>query len=157
MANCHCGHCLVIVMIEIIEEVKAPKGLKPLLRRVLGHFIKLHRVKSDICLVLTSDEHIQSLKKQHWGEDAVTDVLTFPQWEPGDRFMPPHLGDIMIALPTAERQAAEHGHSHQEEVVFLALHGFIHLLGHDHQTEADWQPFREAEAAAKALLAGLLP
>jgi probable rRNA maturation factor len=140
-------------MIEIVEEVKAPKGLKPLLRKVLGHFVKQYQLKSDICLILTSDEQIQALKKQHWGEDAVTDVLSFPQWEPGDSFVPVHFGDIVIALPTALRQAAERGHPHQHEVVFLALHGLLHLLGHDHQTEADWQPFYQAEAEAKALLA----
>jgi probable rRNA maturation factor len=50
--------------------------------------------------------------------------------------MPIELGDIVISIPTAERQAPEHGHSLQQELLFLASHGLLHLLGWDHPDEA---------------------
>ena len=59
----------------------------------------------EVTLVLVGDRTIRALKHEHWGEDAATDVLSFPTWEPGDPFMPPHLGDIVISLDTAARQA----------------------------------------------------
>ena len=65
----------------------------------------------DGTVVLVGDRTIRALKLEHWGEDAATDVLSFPTWEPGDPFMPPHLGDIVISLDTAARQAQARGHA----------------------------------------------
>jgi probable rRNA maturation factor len=141
------------MMLEIIEEYPAPKGTVTILRKTMRALCKQNNVKAAICIVLIDDDHIRALKKQHWGEDMVTDVLTFPQWEPGDSFVPAHLGDIMIAVPTALRQATEHGHDLGTELVLLAAHGLTHLLGHDHQTPEAWQPFVQMEARARAILA----
>jgi probable rRNA maturation factor len=63
------------------------------------------------------------------------------------------LGDIVISLPTAQAQADARGHSLETEVVVLAAHGLTHLLGFDHQTEADWDVFYESERHAIKFLA----
>ncbi len=139
-------------MLEIVAETKVPVGLRPKLRRVLGFLIKNHAVSSAVCLVLSTDARLRALKLEFWGEDAVTDVLTFPQWEPGDPFMPPVLGDIYISLETAQVQALEHGHDLETEVIVLASHGLTHLLGFDHQTKKDWKPFRKMEKLALSVL-----
>ncbi len=99
----------------------------------------------EVTVILCSDRRIRRLKQAHWGEDAATDVLSFPTYEPGDPFMPPHLGDIWISLDTAERQAREQGQSLEEEVLTLAAHGLWHLLGHDHTTEEAWRGFRNVQ------------
>lgn len=71
--------------------------------------------------------------------DKPTDVLSFPLMEPDDRgkfFMPGGravLGDVIISVDTARRQADERGHSLQREVQILLVHGILHLLGHDHE------------------------
>ncbi len=139
-------------MLEIISETKVPVGLRPKLRRVLGFLMKTHAVSSAVCVVLSTDARLRALKLEFWGEDAVTDVLTFPQWEPGDSFMPPVLGDIYISLETAKVQALEHGHDFQTEVIVLASHGLTHLLGFDHQTKKDWKPFQKMEKLALSVL-----
>ncbi len=151
-------------MIELIARKTPPAGLRPALRRsleaVMAHFDMQDR---EVTVVLVGDWAIRALKLEHWGEDAPTDVLSFPTWEPGDPFMPPHLGDIIISLDTAARQGQARGHSLTREVALLASHGMTHLVGHDHPhaeglgfeegaTGSEWQVFQEAWAVAEAAL-----
>ena len=96
-------------------------------------------------MVLTSDEELRRLKLEHWGEDATTDVLSFPTYEPGDPFIPPHLGDVVISLERAAEQATQHSHSLTDETLILAAHSLWHLLGHDHPTPQDWQGFERVQ------------
>lgn len=141
--------------LDLVAETRVPSGLRPKLRRVMSELLRSRGVTSAVCLVLTDDERIRALKRDHWGEDAVTDVLSFPAWEPGDPFVPPHLGDIVISLDTARRQASERGHDLETEVVTLAAHGLTHLLGHDHETDPEWAPFEAAQAEAVRALGDL--
>jgi probable rRNA maturation factor len=118
----------------------------------MKRLMQTKQVLSGVCIVLSDDAKLRELKKAHWGEDTATDVLTFPQWEPGDPFVPETLGDIIISLQTAQQQADERGHSLETEVIVLASHGLTHLLGFDHQSELEWQPFREMEQLALELM-----
>jgi probable rRNA maturation factor len=138
--------------LEIIAETRVPTGLRPALRRVLTRLLRARKVTSSVVVVLSDDPRLRALKKQFWNEDATTDVLSFPQWEPGDPFVPEVLGDIVISLDTAERQAQEQGHDLTTEVIELAAHGLTHLLGFDHQTDLEWQPFRDMQAQALEIL-----
>ncbi|HEY9286791.1 MAG TPA: rRNA maturation RNase YbeY [Candidatus Dormibacteraeota bacterium] len=94
-------------------------------------------------LTLTGDEHLREYNRRYRGLDEPTDVLAFAaQEKPSDqRFQAPPgtehwLGDIVISLPRARRQAREAGHAVNDEVRLLAVHGLLHLLGYDH-AEAD--------------------
>ena len=138
--------------LEIIAETRVPKGLRPSLRAVMQNLMRAQDVLGDVCVVLADDAKLRALKLEFWGEDAPTDVLSFPQWEPGDPFVPELLGDIVISLPTAKIQAESRGHSLETEVVILAAHGLTHLLGFDHQTERDWDVFHDSERQAIAAL-----
>ncbi|ANE43493.1 rRNA maturation RNase YbeY [Deinococcus puniceus] len=133
-------------MIDLIVQKKPPAGLRPALRAsleaVMAHFGVQER---EVTVVLVGDRAIRALKLEHWGEDAATDVLSFPAWEPGDPFVPPILGDIIISLDTAGRQAEARGHSLTREVALLASHGMTHLVGHDHP-HADGLGFEEGAA-----------
>jgi len=91
-------------------------------------------------LLITNDENIRRLNAQYRGEDSVTDVLAFPSGKDPDGFVsppctPPHLGDIAISYPRAVAQAAQYGHSTAEELDRLVVHGVLHLLGYDDQTQ----------------------
>jgi probable rRNA maturation factor len=90
-------------------------------------------------LTLTGDEHLREYNRRYRGLDEPTDVLAFAAQEtPSDqRFQAPPgtehwLGDIVISLPRARRQAREAGHPVNDEVRLLAVHGLLHLLGYDH-------------------------
>lgn len=112
----------------------------------------------EVALTFVDDEEIQALNKAYRDKDKPTDVLSFPQWEDNDEEMTivydeddapeddaEMIGDIVISLQTAKRQAEEFGHSLEREVCFLFVHGFLHLLGYDHE-EGDAE---EAEMFAK--------
>ena len=101
----------------------------------------------EVTVVLVDDEAIRALNRDHRGVDAPTDVLSYPTHEPDDVGVPevPHLGDVFISLETASRQAEVHRHSPDTEVALLAAHGLLHLLGFDHETEAAWDVFENAQ------------
>jgi probable rRNA maturation factor len=77
------------------------------------------------------DRAMRLTNRRFRGKDQTTDVLSFPGEEDGGG----HLGDILISVPAARRQAAEAGHTVDRELKILLLHGIIHCLGHDHETD----------------------
>ncbi len=99
---------------------------------------------AELSILLTDDAAVQELNRQYRNTDAPTDVLSFAQAE-GDTFAHPDaasalmLGDIIISIDTARRQAAEYAVTLQDEVAHLLVHGILHLLGYDHEVpdEAD--------------------
>ena len=111
-----------------------------------------HLTHKEVTVVLVDDASIRDLNRAHRGIDAPTDVLSYPTSEPDDLangfVIPeiPHLGDIIISVETAERQAAARGHTLIQEVKTLAAHGLTHLLGYDHPTEEAWERFRSNQA-----------
>ena len=132
--------------VDFVANTRVPRGLRPALRRSLAALMaELGQVDKTVTVILVDDREIRQLKRQHWGEDAATDVLSFPPFEPGAPFTPPHLGDIVISLDPSARQATEHGHSLEAEVRILAAHSLWHLLGHDHTSEPEWQGFRRVQ------------
>lgn len=125
--------------IELIERV-AESGLK-----------RYERDESEASIILVDNSYIQELNSQYRGLDQPTDVLSFAMTEgsgmPGQASegIPELLGDIFISVERARDQAAEYGHSFERELCFLAVHGLLHLLGFDHQTEEETQAMRTAE------------
>jgi probable rRNA maturation factor len=101
-----------------------------------------------LAILITGDDDIRQMNRQFLGIDEPTDVLSFP--DEADDFVQgvadqPLLGDIAIALETAQRQAAEHGLSFQSEVRHLLAHGILHLCGYDHVAN----PAEEAKMRAR--------
>lgn len=122
----------------------------------------------ELDLSIVSNEEIQVLNRDYRGLDKPTDVLSFALTEVTSEFdvdfahldlteeaeetedleetefedeeaIPQHLGDIIISYPRAQEQAEDYGHSLDRELAFLAVHGFLHLNGYDHQTEEEAQ------------------
>ena len=107
-------------------------------RRVLERF--LTEVASTLCarevsatLALVGDARIQKLNRDFRGYDQPTDVLSFAA--AGDEGDADYLGDIVISVDTASRQAKRRGSHLRRELKVLGLHGFLHLLGYDHETD----------------------
>jgi probable rRNA maturation factor len=103
------------------------------------------RLRGEVAIALVPDAHIRKLNRQYRGKDYATDVLSF---EPADEGLrgPRFLGDLVIATGVARRQAREAGHSYRTELRVLALHGFLHLLGYDHDHPDDHGRMARAEA-----------
>lgn len=121
------------------------------LKHAVSVALSQHGMKgAKACVLVTTDEEIQSLNRRFRGIDDATDVLTFPS---GD--VPPEpLGDIAISLPYAERQAAARGVDLDTELGFLAIHGALHLAGLDDETEVD-RAHMVQEMNRAAIAAGL--
>ncbi|HBN08072.1 MAG TPA: rRNA maturation RNase YbeY [Cyanobacteria bacterium UBA8530] len=101
---------------------------------------------SEVSVLFVDDEEIQELNRQYRSIDSATDVLSFPQ-EEGEAFptspeMPHPLGDIVVSIETAIRQAKEIGNSLEREITFLLIHGLLHLLGYDHEGSEDEEMYR---------------
>ena len=94
-----------------------------------------------LSVVLTTDENIHEYNREYRSVDRPTDVLSFPADEGDDLLAPPDgfLGDIMISIPRAREQAKALGHSTEREILFLTVHGVLHLLGYDHMRQEDEQ------------------
>jgi probable rRNA maturation factor len=106
----------------------------------------------EVSVLVVSPEEMRTLNLEHRGKDETTDVLSFPQYEDSEQVRAVaeqqrgfSLGDIVINAQAAEAQAAEYGHSKERETAYLFVHGMLHLLGHDHEDEADKAVMRHTE------------
>jgi probable rRNA maturation factor len=104
--------------------------------RVLKAGVEIEGLKEAIFTVIIVDNtYIHQLNKTYRNIDRSTDVITFALEDTKDiKTVPRLLGDIYISIEKAKEQALEYGHSLKREICFLAVHGFYHLLGFDHQT-----------------------
>ncbi len=117
-----------------------------------------------IDVLLRGEAAMRALNARTRGTEEPTDVLSFPLFElhPGqpachDGFVlppgtMPHLGDVVVCTTRAEEQAVAYGHSFERELVYLTVHGVLHLLGYDHQRPSDRRQMREREEARLAAL-----
>jgi probable rRNA maturation factor len=110
--------------------------------------------ESELSLVFTDDGRIQRLNADWRGKDKPTNVLSFPAFpmSPGAP-LPPMLGDIVLAFETVSREAALEEKPFDHHVMHLILHGFLHLLGYDHETPAEAETMEAIERKALARLA----
>ena len=88
------------------------------------------RARGSLTVAIVPDGRVRVLNRLYRGTDRPTDVLSFPAGEPDQ------LGDVVIALGVARKQASAAGHSLGTELRVLALHGLLHLLGYDHETDS---------------------
>ena len=113
---------------------------------------------AEVSILLTDDEAVRQMNRDYRGQDRPTDVLSFAQRDaggagptvrPGAR-NPEILGDVVISVDTARRQAAARGASLEDELAHLAAHGTLHLLGYDDETEPAAEAMRRRERLALA-------
>ncbi len=105
------------------------RPLRPWLESLVA---SLAPMATSLAVRFVSDREMRRLNSRYRGKDYATDVLSFL----GETDSPePHLGDLVISVPTARRQAGRKGHGVERELRILILHGLLHLLGHDHETD----------------------
>jgi probable rRNA maturation factor len=108
---------------ETTEDVSA-------IEKLLKQIFKNINEKKTMQIILITQESIHKMNKTYRNIDKPTDVLSFPNDEPKEK----SLGDIFISIEQARIQAKDYEHSFEREIGFLAVHGFLHLLGYDHHT-----------------------
>lgn len=108
-----------------------------------------------VSISYVDDRIMRRLNREHRGVDQTTDVLSFPAEPEKGAF--PHLGDIVISLPVADRMAKKLGVSRRREVQTLVIHGFLHLCGHDHEQDKGEMLALQAELERELLQEEPLP
>jgi|ADKJ01.1.fsa_nt_gi conserved hypothetical protein TIGR00043 len=123
----------ILINKEVYSKEITKKFLKDITEKILSE-LNLNNV--EISITLTDNERIREINKEWRGKDKPTDVLSFPQDETiGYKYR--LLGDVIISLPYAKAQAEEIGFTLKEEVLRLMIHGILHLLGYDHETNEE--------------------
>jgi probable rRNA maturation factor len=130
------------------------RQLKSVARKLLH---EVDESQSALSISLVGDREIRTLNREHRGKDKATDVLSFPLYEPGEAAADEGerlLGDVVISVDTARRQAADYDAPLQNEIYRLLIHGILHVLGHDHE-EAEERKAMEAEERRLAAAIGM--
>ncbi|HEY3999205.1 MAG TPA: rRNA maturation RNase YbeY [Candidatus Xenobia bacterium] len=143
-----------MVSVQVASDVGEAARWRPLLRRAIRAALKAAaydtRAAVEVSVRLTDDEVIRQLNRDYRGMDHATDVLSFSMLEgtPMPEASETVLGDLVISLSTARRRASRQGWPMEAEMALLAVHGVLHLVGHDHQQAGPRRMMRALEGAA---------
>jgi probable rRNA maturation factor len=137
----------MILAIDLMDETnEVTEEAQQLVESILQFAARKENIEKDTELSVTfvDNDGIREINKEYRHKDSATDVISFALEEMGEdeveivgAEMPRMLGDIIISIERTKEQAEEYGHSFDRELGFLALHGFLHLLGFDHMNEED--------------------
>jgi probable rRNA maturation factor len=137
----------MILNIDFIDETnEVTKEQMNIIEQLLNYAAEIEHVPNgaEVGISFVDNERIRIINRDYRGKDQPTDVISFALEEKSEEEVeivgadiPPLLGDIIISIPKAKEQAEEYGHSFMRELGFLAVHGFLHLLGYDHKTEEE--------------------
>ncbi|MGG1230820.1 rRNA maturation RNase YbeY [Bacillus halotolerans] len=135
------------LLIDIVDETgSVSEEMLKEVENLLQFAAELEGVQdqAEVSVTIVTNEDIQQINKEYRGKDTPTDVISFALEEEGEdeveivgAEMPPVLGDIIISADRTREQAEEYNHSFKRELGFLAVHGFLHLLGYDHMTKEE--------------------
>lgn len=141
------------LLIDFIDETETlSEEQTSLVQNILNFAAEKEGVEdeSEVSVTFVTNERIQEINREYRGKDQPTDVISFALEELGEdeveiigAEIPRVLGDIIISIDRTKEQAEEYNHSVSRELGFLALHGFLHLLGYDHiEEEEEKQMFK---------------
>ena len=140
-----------VIITDRQKKVRIPTGLRMLIRRACIAVLREEKFEGDseVSVSFVDNEEIRKLNKEFRNIDSATDVLSFPLGENGVYDVNPdtgakRLGDVVISMERAQKQAMEYGHSFEREVCYLTVHSMLHLLGYDHM-----EPQEKAEMRMK--------
>src|SRR3972149_6719039 len=137
--------------ILISKENEVDASCTKLLRELASYALNLEKVpdKTELSIALVKKEKIQELNLKHRGKNSATDVLSYPLADEGEESTPLAesllLGEVIISPEVAEFQAKDYGHSLEEELSILLVHGILHLLDYDHQAPEEAERMRNQE------------
>ena len=141
-----------------IENLSLDKCLEKDIRHALEKIGEMYALKNaEVSITLTNDAQIHEINKNYRHVDKPTDVISFALQESVEPLITDGpvidmLGDIIISVERARIQASDYGHSLRRELVFLTVHGMLHLLGYDHQEENERHEMEEEQRRIMKIL-----
>ena len=146
------------MLIYFDEETPVSKETEEIMKNAAKLCIEPEGLDEGLCSVSVSfvgKDEIKTLNRDYRGNDSVTDVLSFPQYDDlndvidGEEIA---LGDVVICLDKCREQAEEFGHSIEREMIYLFVHSICHLLGYDHMEDDDKKEMRAKEESVMTAL-----
>ncbi|MEW5784666.1 MAG: rRNA maturation RNase YbeY [Bacillota bacterium] len=142
-----------VIINSLMESGPVPEVLAGRLTRVAEMLLSEFKLeRGEVGIILADNDYLRNLNCTYRGQDQPTDVLAFALADPeelngaaGEQEQ--MLGDVYISIDRAAEQAREAGHSLDQEILLLAVHGLLHLLGYDHADPAEQAVMQEKEAA----------
>jgi probable rRNA maturation factor len=148
MKRAHASALKIDVVVDS-KRWKEPAKVKAAVRRAVAQAAAATRstTGAELAIVLTDDSTIRALNRDWRGIDKATNVLSFPakDADPRQDGLRPHLGDIVLAFETIEREAKSEHKPLSHHMAHLAVHGFLHLVGYDHERDKDAHKMEQAE------------
>ena len=141
---------MAVVVTDEQEKIVIPEDWTGKIDRVAEICLQEEEIdpKAEIGLMFVDNEQIQEMNRTYRDKDSATDVLSFPMYEADEAIDDEDeilLGDIVISLERAAEQAEEYGHSLEREVMYLLVHGLLHLAGYDHMEDDEKKEMRQRE------------
>jgi probable rRNA maturation factor len=128
------------------DRWKSADNIRTLVRRAVAEAASAQSTSErELAIVLTDDSAIRQLNRLWRGVDAPTNVLSFPAATKQAEDEPAHLGDIVLAYQTIAREAETEGKPFTHHVAHLAVHGYLHLIGFDHEQDDDAEAMEQTE------------
>ena len=132
------------------DKIEIPAEWEEKINQVAAICLREDQLPEDVevDLLFVDHEAIREMNLEYRDKDSATDVLSFPMYEPDEEIDDEEevlLGDIVISLERAQEQCEEYGHSLEREVMYLLVHGLLHLAGYDHMEEEDKKVMRAQE------------
>lgn len=121
------------MLVEVNNKTRSKINLT-LVRKITEKFLKVHKIKQGVSIVFVGDWTMRKINYALRGKNRPTDVLSFCEKE-SDYYLTDFLGEIMIDYQQLKRQAKQSGQSVQKELVFILVHGLLHLIGYDHRND----------------------
>lgn len=144
------------MQIDIIDQTETiTKSQLTLLEEAINYTAKREKViaSAELSISIVTNEEIKQLNNQYREKNVPTDVLSFPlenAFNENEDNIPVMIGDIIISVEKTKEQAERFNHSFERELIFLAIHGFLHILGYTHDTKINEQSmFQKQEAILK--------
>ncbi len=136
-----------------VQTHSSYKKWAPIVQRACESTLDIQKVEEgSLTVVLVNEETMRHMNLEFGGEDHATDVLSFPSGEIDPDLGSPYFGDLIIAVPIAQKQAQSGNHPLEDELSLLAIHGTLHLLGFDHSDPTQKATMWEAQESVLGVL-----
>lgn len=151
---------MTVVITNEQDKIEIPADWEEKINKVAAICLKEEQIpeEAEVDLLFVDNEAIREMNLEYRDKDSATDVLSFPMYEADEEIDDEDeilFGDIVISLERAQEQCEEYGHSLEREVMYLLVHGLLHLAGYDHMEEEDKKEMRAQEEKLLAVIGAI--
>lgn len=151
---------MTVIITNEQDKIEIPADWEEKINEVAAICLREEQIpqEAEVDLLFVDNEAIREMNREYRDKDSATDVLSFPMYEADEEIDEEEeilFGDIVISLERAQEQCQEYGHSLEREVMYLLVHGLLHLAGYDHMEEEEKKEMRAQEEKLLAVIGAI--